>query len=238
MSRRVLGVFAKRPVAGFVKTRLAAETSPAFAAEAAEAFLHDTLRRVGQIAERSVVVFAPDSADAYFADLAAAHGAEAQAQGEGDLGERLFRFFQGEGHVDRVVVIGSDSPSVPVEYVEQAFGLLEDREVVIGPATDGGYYLLGCRGRFPELFEGIPWSGPTVFSETVRRVRGRLGLLPPWHDVDTLADVQLLRAWIAARREAGLDPGLPRTESLLVENPGTVVPGLSATSLLPHRDER
>ena len=234
MSRRVLGVFAKMPVAGCVKTRLAAETSPAFAAAAAEAFLRDTLRRVGRIADRSVVVFAPDSADAYFADLAAAHGMEAQAQGEGDLGERLSRFFLSEGKEDRVVAIGGDSPSMPVEYVEQAFDLLEDREVVIGPATDGGYYLLGCRGLFPELFEGIPWSGPTVFADTVRRVRGRLCLLPAWHDVDTLADVELLRGHIAARRKAGVDPALPRTESLLVDHFETVVPA----SLPPHRDAR
>ena len=202
-----------------MKTRLAAETSPVFAAAAAEAFLEDTLQRVSRRADRAVVVFAPDSADAYFVDLAAAHGMEAQAQGEGDLGARLFRFFQRTDAADRVVVLGGDSPSLPAEYVEQAFDLLEDRDVVIGPATDGGYYLLGCRGLFPELFEGIPWSGPTVFTETVRRDRGRLGLLPPWRDVDTLADAHFLRGHIAAQRLAGVDPELPRTERLLANLP-------------------
>ena len=225
MSRRILGIFAKQPTAGLVKTRLAAETSPAFAAFAAEAFLSDTLPRFGRLADKVILVFAPDSAHAYFADLAAAHDMETLAQGDGDLGERLSRFFRSAADGDRVVVIGSDSPSLPAKHVEQAFALLEQCNVVIGPATDGGYYLLGCRGWFPELFDGIAWSGPTVLRETVDRVRGRLGLLPPWYDIDALADVHLLRGHIAAWRKAGIDPGMPRTEGLLAESPGTVVDG-------------
>jgi glycosyltransferase A (GT-A) superfamily protein (DUF2064 family) len=117
-----------------------------------------------------------------------------------------------------VVLLGTDSPTVPLAFVEQAFGELERAHVVLGPATDGGYYLVGCAGSFvPPIFEGIAWGGNGVLGDTVRRLadpRWRLAVLPPWYDVDTLDDWRMLQGHLAALRRAGLDPGVPHTEAL------------------------
>src|SRR5205807_4997142 len=110
----------------------------------------------------------------------------------------------------------------PVEYVERAFAELEHADVVLGPATDGGYYLLGCNRRLPPLFDGVGWGGARVLAETLARLPAdgwRLALLPPWYDVDTLDDWHMLAGYLAALRRAGLNPGVPRTEALAWEGP-------------------
>jgi rSAM/selenodomain-associated transferase 1 len=208
----LLGIFAKEPVAGTVKTRLAAQTSPAFAAAVAEAFLADTLARMQPLPVRKMIVYAP--ADADFRARAA--GYELEPQAEGDLGARLSHFFEsrfaaGDGPI---VVIGTDSPTLPVEFVTQAFEMLRSADVVLGPATDGGYYLIGLRRHQPELFRGIAWSVPTVLADTVKRVRGELALLPPWYDVDTLDDWRMLCGHLQAIQRAAIDLRLSETERL------------------------
>jgi rSAM/selenodomain-associated transferase 1 len=215
---RVLGLFAKQPLPGQVKTRLAAGSSPEWAAAVANAFLHDLLERLAGVDARRVLVFAPPKAAAYFATVAGGTF-EAAPQAEGDLGHRLTVFFaeQLRAGARSVVVLGTDSPTVPLEYVERAFRELERADVVVGPATDGGYYLVGCGRRLPPIFDGIAWGTSHVLADTVARLadeRGRLALLPPWYDVDTLDDWQALRGHLAALRRAGIDPGVPRTELL------------------------
>jgi glycosyltransferase A (GT-A) superfamily protein (DUF2064 family) len=121
-----------------------------------------------------------------------------------------------------VVVVGADSPTLPTAFIEQAFDQLADKDVALGPATDGGYYLIGCARRVPPIFSGMTWSGRTVLEETVARLGDpsiRLALLPPWYDVDTLDDWRALRGHLAALRRAGIDPGVPRTESLCQSGP-------------------
>jgi glycosyltransferase A (GT-A) superfamily protein (DUF2064 family) len=125
-----------------------------------------------------------------------------------------------------VVLLGTDSPTVPVAWVGQAFAELTTADVVLGPATDGGYYLIGCARRLPPVFAGVAWGGPTVLAETVARLADpswRLALLPPWYDLDTLADWRMLRGHIAALRRAGLDPGVPHLERL--DDPPAAGPG-------------
>src|SRR5205807_3280651 len=137
-------------------------------------------------------------------------------QRNGDLGQRMAGFFteQLEDGAARVVLVGTDSPSLPASFVQQAFHELDSADVVLGPAADGGYYLIGCAGRVPPVFDGVAWGEPRVLLETVARLPAdyRLALLPPWYDVDTLADWWALRGHLAALRRAGLDPGLPCTE--------------------------
>ena len=145
-------------------------------------------------------------------------------QANGDLGDRLSDFVTTQlvAGAASVVVLGSDSPTVPLEYVERAFAQLERADVVLGPATDGGYYLVGCARRVPPIFDRIDWGGPEVLSQTVARLADpswRLALLPPWYDVDTLEDWHMLRGHLAALRRAGLDPGLPHTEALCRGHP-------------------
>jgi rSAM/selenodomain-associated transferase 1 len=220
----VLGMFGKRPVPGEVKTRLAAELGPAYAAEAHAAMLFDQLDqwasdRVLSPGGRRVLVYAPDDAGSWF-DARVPEAFALQPQTSGDLGRRMHDFFAGEFEdgASRVVLIGSDSPTLDPTHVIGAFLCLEGRDVVLGPSTDGGYYLIGCRRAVPPIFEGIDWSTPSVLSQTIERLRDTglsLSVLPPWYDVDTLDDWRMLTGHLSALRLAGMDPGLPRTEALI-----------------------
>jgi rSAM/selenodomain-associated transferase 1 len=222
-----LGVFAKEPVAGLVKSRLAKDTTPEWAARVAEAFLRDVLERVAEVPARRVLAGAPATALGFFAGIAES-GFELVPQSDGDLGLRLLCFMETQFSLgaERVVVIGTDSPTLPLEFIEQAFDELDAADVVLGPATDGGYYLIGCRKLVPRIFTGIRWGGERVLAETVERVRAaklRLALLPPWYDVDTVEDWRMLKGHLAALRLAGAAVELPRTEAL--EEPGGWVQG-------------
>jgi uncharacterized protein len=219
--QRVLGLFAKYPEPGRVKTRLAAQTSPAWAARVADAFLRDTLHRCAAVAARRVVVFSPAEAASLFADLAEGRYALVP-QREGSLGQRMAAFIADElqAGAGAVVLLGSDSPTLPPAFVAEAFRLLEEADVVLGPATDGGYYLLGCARRLPPIFDGINWGSPHVLEQTVACLADpawRVALLPPWYDVDTLDDWQVLRGHLAALRRAGGAADLPHTLALLSE---------------------
>ncbi len=226
-TNRVLGVFAKRPVAGQVKTRLASETSPEWAARVADAFLRDTLDRLAAIPARHVLACAPAEAESWFADLVGERAALVR-QSSGDLGQRMTAFFQSqrEAGSTATVLIGTDSPTLPLAYIQQAFDALGRADVVLGPATDGGYYLIGIARRLPPIFTGVRWSSPHVLAETLARLPAdwRLELLPPWYDVDTWADWRMLCGHLAAMRRAGIDPGLPRTMQV-AEEPGAGMKG-------------
>jgi rSAM/selenodomain-associated transferase 1 len=215
---RVLGLFAKRPEPGAVKTRLAAATSPAWAARVADAFLRDTLSRLAGVDARQVLAFAPATAGRFFGDLVQDRFTLV-GQADGDLGRRLSAFVtdQVAAGAGSVVLVGTDSPTLPPSFVEQAFRELERADVVLGPATDGGYYLLGCGRRLPPVFDGITWGSRGVLGETVARLADpswRVAVLPPWYDVDTLEDWWVLCGHLAALRRAGVDPGVPLTEDL------------------------
>src|SRR5262245_11705482 len=142
--------------------------------------------------------------------------------------EAFFRARFASG-AERVVLLGTDSPTLPVAWVEAAFARLDAADVVLGPATDGGYYLIGCARRVPQVFTGVAWGRPTVLAETVARLtdpRRRLALLPPWYDLDTITDWQMLQGHLRALRRAGIDPGVPHLEQLdHPECPGRVGPG-------------
>jgi rSAM/selenodomain-associated transferase 1 len=214
MQNQILGLFAKQPLPGAVKTRLAAATSPSWAANVAAAFLQDTVDRLAGIEARHVLVFAPDEGRDWFANVVG-NRFELIPQGTGDLGQRMARFFSAQiaGGARSIVLLGTDSPTLPLDIVRQAFRELAHADLVIGPATDGGYYLIGCGPRLPPVFEGIAWSSATVLTETIARLSTgswRLALLPPWYDVDTLQDWQTLCGHLAALERCGIDPGLPR----------------------------
>lgn len=216
---RVVALFAKQPRAGFVKSRLASLTTPDWAAQVADAFLRDTLARLARIDAQRVLAFAPDEAASDFEERAG-NLFDLTPQGKGDLGERMADFFDAQLRrgVEAVVLLGSDSPTVPLEFVEQAFRELEGADLVLGPAFDGGYYLIGCARRVPPVFDGIAWGSSNVLGDTIARLEdasGKLALLPPWYDVDTLDDWRMLQGHVAALRRAGLDPGVPHTERLL-----------------------
>ncbi|MCI0743318.1 MAG: TIGR04282 family arsenosugar biosynthesis glycosyltransferase [Gemmataceae bacterium] len=214
-----LGIFAKHPEPGRVKTRLARQTSLQWAAQLADAMLRDTLQRMrGAPVRRRVLAFAPENALPWFQELAepAFH---LTPQGTGDLGERMRHFFsQFLTASNRLVLIGSDTPTLPMEYVQRAFELLEEVDVVLGPAGDGGYYLIGCQARVPPVFDGIVWGSGEVLEHTVRRLQEsklRYELLPQWYDIDTLDDLRRLRDYLQTMRASGVDPHIPLTERIL-----------------------
>ena len=110
--------------------------------------------------------------------------------------QNFFHSSFGRG-AERVVLLGSDSPNLPKEFVSQAFQMLASHKVVVlGPADDGGYYLIGLAlAPVPPIFEGIAWSTPTVWDQTVAILRANeipFACLPTWYDVDRLADLRRL----------------------------------------------
>jgi rSAM/selenodomain-associated transferase 1 len=225
----VVGIFGKQPEPGQVKTRLAGELGREAAAAIHEAMLFDTLETwssetVLASGGRRVLVYSPADAGPWFDPRVPACYA-LQPQVEGDLGARMHAFFEGEFEdgATRVVLIGSDSPTLDPTIVITAFLCLEGRDVVLGPSTDGGYYLVGARRSVPPIFKGIAWSSPAVLSQTIDQLKDTglsLAILPPWYDVDTPDAWRILAGHIRALRRAGLNPGLPRTERLIEEGPG------------------
>lgn len=222
----VLGIFGKKPEPGRVKTRLAAAYGPDLAAKLHEAMLFDLLdtwNSADVLAPGGgrVLAFAPADAGPWF-DTRVPASFALQPQAEGDLGQRMHEFFAGEfeNGASCVVLIGSDAPTLDPTIVISAFLCLEGRDVVLGPATDGGYYLVGSRGAPPPIFEDVDWSTPDVLSQTIENLRdtGRsLAVLPPWYDVDTPEDLRMLSGHLRALRLAGIDPRAARTEAFIEE---------------------
>jgi len=164
----------------------------------ARAFLADTLalsRCCG--ADEVVVAYTPSAARPAFAKLAPR--ARLVAQPRAGFGVRLRRALDA-GHAEgkRVVLIGTDSPTLPAAIVRRGFARLERADCVLGLAMDGGYYLIGAREPLPRsLFACMPWSSGTVGAETLRRARDaglRVALLPTWYDVDDRAGLTRLAA--------------------------------------------
>jgi rSAM/selenodomain-associated transferase 1 len=205
--RRALVVIAKEPVPGAVKTRLASVLGADGAARVAAAMLADTLAVMATVDAERWVCFAPPDARARMARLAP--GCRLVAQVEGDLGDRLAGCFAAllGGGAERVVIMGADTPHVPCATFQAAFALLEEVDVVLGPAVDGGYYLVGAKAAHPELFVGVPMGTDAVLQVTMQRAihQGlRVGTVPMLRDLDRLED---LRAALAA----GELDGSPRT---------------------------
>jgi rSAM/selenodomain-associated transferase 1 len=189
-------VFTKRPGPGQGKSRLAADIGAENAAALATAFFHDTLRLQESEADRRYIAIAsqPDVAEL----RSALPGHYVYPQRGADMGERLLNAldFALQHGAKRPVLIGSDSPTLPGHLVRMAHRALATHDAVLGPALDGGYYLIGLTRRQPVLFEGIEWSTERVLQQTLDRARAA-GLsvfcLPYWYDVDTAADIERLR---------------------------------------------
>ncbi|HVV02674.1 MAG TPA: TIGR04282 family arsenosugar biosynthesis glycosyltransferase [Puia sp.] len=188
----VLIIFAKNPGYGKVKTRLAATIGHARALEVYRVLLAHTAEITRKV-DASQIVFYAGLVEQH--DAWDGHARKSVQQG-GNLGERMANAFQEVLQEQRqAVIIGTDCPELDAQTINQAFSCLASNDVVIGPAADGGYYLLGMKMFHPWLFTDIPWSTPTVFEDTVRRCRQhevRHHLLPVLHDVDEEKDLKYL----------------------------------------------
>ena len=195
-----LGLFVKFWEPGKVKTRLARTIGYEAAAEVARALLNTSIARFSQIAPRQVVAYAPDNQHVQEAfSTPIFDGWHAQPQVEGDLGLRITAFFQRElsTGASSVVLVGSDSPNLPIAYIRQSFEALRKHEAVVGPTEDGGYYLIGLNRPVPELFTEMPWSTNELFRATIERLEEmgtRYASLPDWYDVDKDKDLNRLLA--------------------------------------------
>ncbi|MFO1372213.1 MAG: TIGR04282 family arsenosugar biosynthesis glycosyltransferase [Candidatus Competibacteraceae bacterium] len=192
-------IFAKAPVAGQVKTRLAAQLGIRGAAELYKRLLHRTLTLAHSPPLCPVELWcAPDTRHGFFIACRRDYGVRLRRQCSGDLGRRMNYALNrtlAAGH--QAVLIGGDCVSLGMPELRAAFTLLaEGCEAVLGPAVDGGYVLIGLRRACPALFQSIAWSTPTVLAATRRRLR-RVGMdwgeLPVGWDVDTPADLRRLR---------------------------------------------
>lgn len=195
---RALRVFVKAPRPGEVKSRLAKRIGAERAARVYRALAEAEIaatepRPVGDF-ERTLC-FAPRDARGEIETWLPGRSLEAQ-QGA-DLGGRMLHAFDRAFAEDtrRVALIGTDVPWVTRDHVLASFRALDDADVVLGPSSDGGYYLIALRRSQARLFEGIPWSTPEVLPRTLRRAADlglRVRVLEELPDVDTFEDVQAL----------------------------------------------
>lgn len=191
-------LFVKYPEKGKVKLRLSADLNEGVVQELYRCFVQDTISMVKKIDTHLIICFFPPEAQKKFQKWLESTLTFLPQNGK-DLGERMKNCFTdafAKGF-QRVVLIGSDSPDLPKEYIEQALAILQTKDVVLGPAVDGGYYLIGFRKTtfIPSAFEDILWGSNTVFQETLiktQQTHRTVGLLPIWSDVDTIIDLKNL----------------------------------------------
>lgn len=216
MRRPAILVFAKPPRPGKVKTRLLPALSPAKAADIHRACLADTVRVVAELnsAERWLLVAGSAAAARRLARrLRAGRGWRVAGQGRGDLGARLSRWFRRmtAGGPRQVLAVGADSPWIGAPRLRRALAILKRKDVVLGPAADGGYYLIGARRWLPILFRGVEWGTGSVLRQTRRQLTRaglRAGVLSRDFDLDRPAD--LCRAARLLRRGPQRAPELAR----------------------------
>jgi rSAM/selenodomain-associated transferase 1 len=206
--RQALAITAKAPRPGTVKTRLRPLLSDLDAAELYGCFLEDTLALAEAIPGIEIIIsYTPAGDESYFGGINSRARRLIVQRGEA-LGDRLYNAFEdlfGEGF-DSVAMMNADSPTLPRDYVARAFEELRRRgdRAVLGPADDGGYYLVGLKRLHRRIFEQIPWSSNRVLAVTLERAREiglEVALLPSWYDVDGPDELQRLSGEIASSRD-------------------------------------
>lgn len=191
--RATLLVFARAPRPGTVKTRLARTIGEEAAAGLYRRMGRRIVASVAHAPARMVVCYDPPDAEPEMRRWLGRTARLYVPQGGGDLGARMSRMFDHAfADADRVVAIGTDAPATGADRVTRALEALETADVVLGPARDGGYYLIGLRKTCPELFRGIRWGTDSVLAES-RAAAERLGLQITWlemeSDIDTGDDL-------------------------------------------------
>ena len=220
-------IFAKNPLPNQVKTRLLPYISAEQSASLYRAFLIDWCETLSQVATSDrIVAYTPSDSLNQLQTLIGENVTYIPQVGSG-LGERLTsacRWACNRGY-EKILMVGSDSPTLPVQYLDEALKLLQFRDIVIGPSTDGLYYLIGfskvgVHQIIPSIFTDVEWSSNHVLRQTLEKVEltgTRLGLLPPWYDVDTPTELQFLRDHLFAMQLAEHDSPAPQTAHKLAE---------------------
>jgi rSAM/selenodomain-associated transferase 1 len=193
---RCLAFLVRHPEPGKVKTRLAKKYGDAFAAELYGYFVEDLLEMLEPGNYHMKIFFTPAERNLEIRQRFGSRFSYLPQEGE-DIGERMKNAFLccfARGFTS-TVLIGSDSPDLTMSVIEEAFMAIENgKDAVVGPAYDGGYYLIGFHAGMldPAVFKDIPWGKSCVFEQTMKRLRDRghrIHLAPTWHDIDTEEDL-------------------------------------------------
>jgi len=203
-----LAVFAKAPVPGAVKTRLQPILDAEQAARLAAAFVRDTLAKAAVLDLPLTLYYAGSRA---LLEPLAPPSVRWIEQGDGNLGDRLARV------PAPCLILGTDSPHLPLASIRHALAAVPKYDVVLGPAEDGGYYFIGLRAPQPGLFHGIAWSTDEVLSQTRDKAQA-LGLTvhqtPLWYDLDTPEDLRRLAQYLKTM-PSGSEDDCPATRGVL-----------------------
>lgn len=227
--RRAVGILAKAPVAGTVKTRLVPDVPAAAAAHLAAAFLRDAMLASVQVDDCSVTVFIPAGDNCDSVSGLAPQGVKVVQQHVTGLTDVQSQAVESllECGADSVVLIGADIPDLCADDIVAAFAALESEQtdVVLGPSHDGGYYLVGMREPHVHLFEDIDWSTDRVLAQTLERARERelrTMLLPPRRDVDDIDDLHALIDRLG--RDPSIEASATRLAIQVLRGQGVVLP--------------
>ena len=212
-------LFIKAPIKGQVKSRLAADVGEETTLELYKNFVLDIVETVETSGYPFRICFYPSGGEEIVSDWLGRQYLYLAQEGD-DLGLRMgnaFRRIFLEGFTS-ALLIGSDIPDLPSAVIQSAFESLKKNDVVIGPAADGGYYLIGFNNNsfLPRIFQGIAWGTNTVFLKTLDILKGaslRVHLAPEWKDVDTLGD---LRDLYERNRDTAFDKS--RTMTYLIKH--------------------
>ena len=198
-----LVIFAKAPIPGEVKTRLCPPLTPDEAATLHGSFVLDMLERTKlavtklQLPFHRYLACAPSSELVFFKIMEERQGVRLLDQVEENLGQRMHRTFVdlfAKGY-KQVIIVGTDVPTLPLSIYQEALSMLGRSDVVLGPALDSGYYLIGLKQPAEQLFTGVPWSTDQVLAVTQQQAKAlglSVELTTAWRDVDTSEDLQAL----------------------------------------------
>lgn len=205
MNRAVI-IMTKVPIAGTVKTRLQPLLSPEECVELATAFLKDTVNKARIVCNKTIVAFSPFDRQSELEKVLKS-GYFYVAQNGVNLGEKVFNAFRFafENNSDSVVMLGTDSPTFPSDFIESAFENLKSADAVLGKTADGGFYLIGLRRLQKEIFEDVEWSTAKTFEQTrqnITHLNYNLQEIPSWYDVDEPEDLRRLYAEFLTDKQA------------------------------------
>lgn len=197
--KKALITFVKAPVPGKVKTRLQTDVAPADVAEIYKAFITEITSQCARIeGVDRLLGCAPSKDHVFLKEVSKKFRMKSFDQRGADLGDKIinaFRDYFKKGY-SKIVLIGSDSPTIPMSYMKKAFNALDRHDMVLGPCCDGGLYLIGARNKIvPDIFHDIQWDSSKVLSKTLDNIEQsdiKLFLLPFWYDVDTIAELRFL----------------------------------------------
>lgn len=231
---RVLIVLMTRvPIPGKTKTRLMSHLTGEECAGLQRAFIEDLIDLLrDDLKLPACIFFTPEDKDGILRNIVKDRLPLVLQRGE-TLGDRMsaaIRRGLAQGY-EGVVVVGSDLPTLPAELIHEAGKLLADNDVVLGPTLDGGYYLIAAKADHPGIFQEISWGTKTVLAATLERIKAlhlTPALLRPWNDIDTVADLRLLTAQLAASA-AGKPPRHRHTREMMQTLQGKLPGFLSRT---------